>query len=166
MAAGNTYIQLATNTLTGAAASITFSSISGAYTDLVLVCAPIAASGNNNMDINFNGDTGSNYSRMYLTGTGAAVSAARVATQTKIRFTAYGLVTTGQGVHILNIMNYANTTTYKTVLSRSNNTAYGADVVVSSWASTAAITSLVLVQEGAVNFASGSVFSLYGIAAA
>jgi hypothetical protein len=37
MAAGNTYTPLATQTLGSAAASVTFSSISGAYTDLVLV---------------------------------------------------------------------------------------------------------------------------------
>jgi hypothetical protein len=36
MAAGNTYTPLATQTLGSAAASVTFSSISGAYTDLVV----------------------------------------------------------------------------------------------------------------------------------
>ena len=37
MAAGSTYTPLATNTLSSSSASITFSSISGSYTDLVLV---------------------------------------------------------------------------------------------------------------------------------
>ena len=37
MAAGNTYVALATQTLGSATATVTFSSISGAYTDLVLV---------------------------------------------------------------------------------------------------------------------------------
>jgi hypothetical protein len=37
MAAGNTYVAIAEQTLGTAAASVTFSSISGAYTDLVIV---------------------------------------------------------------------------------------------------------------------------------
>jgi hypothetical protein len=44
MAAGNTYVAIAEQTLGTAAASVTFSSISGAYTDLVFVVNPMGAS--------------------------------------------------------------------------------------------------------------------------
>ena len=37
MAAGATYEPIATNTLGSAAASVTFSGISGSYTDLILI---------------------------------------------------------------------------------------------------------------------------------
>ena len=62
MAAGNTYVAIATNTLSSAAASVTFSSISGAYTDLVLVTnATLASGGAANLWCRFNGDGAANY---------------------------------------------------------------------------------------------------------
>ena len=49
MAAGNTYVALATQTVASATASVTFSSISGAYTDLVIVVrAKVGAASENN----------------------------------------------------------------------------------------------------------------------
>ena len=60
-------------------------------------------------------------------------------------------------------MNYANTTTYKTVLTRASS---NGDIVmanVSTWRSTSAITSLVY---AGATFNSGTVFTLYGIKAA
>ena len=53
MAAGNTYVALATNTLGSAAASVTFSSISAAYTDLVLVFAGTTVTTANNLSLQF-----------------------------------------------------------------------------------------------------------------
>jgi hypothetical protein len=62
-------------------------------------------------------------------------------------------------------MNYANTTTYKTVLSRANNSAAGTEAIVGLWRSSAAITSMTVLSETG-NIAIGSTFSLYGILAA
>jgi hypothetical protein len=45
MPAGNTYEAIATQTLGSAAASVTFSSIPGTYTDLVLVVAGTLTTG-------------------------------------------------------------------------------------------------------------------------
>jgi hypothetical protein len=59
MAAGNTYEAIATQTLGSAAASVTFSSIPGTYTDLVLVVAmEHVTTGTENIVMQFNGDTG------------------------------------------------------------------------------------------------------------
>jgi hypothetical protein len=67
VAAGNTYVAIAEQTLGTAAASVTFSSIPGTYTDLVLVLSVQDASGNT-FALQFNGDTSTNYSTV-LTGT-------------------------------------------------------------------------------------------------
>ena len=66
---------------------------------------------------------------------------------------------------IAQFMNYANTTTYKTVIGRANNAGYGADTSVGVWRNTAAISTITLTALTA-NFASGSTFTLYGIKAA
>jgi hypothetical protein len=56
MAAGNTYTPIVTNTLSSATSSVTFSSISGSYTDLVLVIAYKAATTNYpTLRLSFNG---------------------------------------------------------------------------------------------------------------
>jgi hypothetical protein len=61
-------------------------------------------------------------------------------------------------------MNYANTSTYKTVLTRSNKyDRVGA--IVGLWRSTAAINSITLTAYSNT-YAIGSTFTLYGIAAA
>ena len=62
--------------------------------------------------------------------------------------------------------NYSNSTTYKTVLSQGGNSDNYVFEWINLWRSTAAITSMELKVDDASNFASGSTFTLYGIAAA
>ena len=71
MPAGRTYTPLARTTLSSAAASVTFSNISGSYTDLVLVVSTISVNGTAYMTVN--SDTGTNYSRTFMYGTGSSV---------------------------------------------------------------------------------------------
>ena len=71
-----TYDCIATTTLSSAQSSVTFSSISGSYTDLIIISDAILASGNDALGLRFNSDSGSNYSYtfMYGNGTSAVVS--------------------------------------------------------------------------------------------
>jgi hypothetical protein len=167
MAAGSTYTPIATTTLGATAASVTFSTISGAYTDLVLVLAggTDAASG---WGLRFNSDTGSNYSRTYLTGTGSAAGNGTDTNQTTADIAYNGILGNNTNYNsIVNIMNYSNTTTYKTAISRSNNAATGVDASTSLWRSTSAITTIEIRTTTAGKiFNVGSIFTLYGIAAA
>ena len=166
MAAGNTYVALATQTLTGNAATVTFSSISGAYTDLVLIGSATSSSGAGEIGIQFNGDTSSNYSSTYIYGNGTAATSGRSTGYTQIYLERNATVrTTTRPMFRANIMNYSNTTTYKTVLTRADSASESVDAVVGLWRSTAAITSILIDGAGAT-FAIGSTFSLYGIAAA
>jgi hypothetical protein len=160
-----TYDKIATTTLGSAAASVTFSSISGSYTDLVLVTnATLASGGAANLWCRFNGDSGANYSTTYLAGNGTVASSARDTSATE--GWCGRLSSTNITSSIASFQNYANSTTYKTNISRGNDTSGLVIAYVSLWRSTAAITSIVLTNSSAVKFNSGSTFTLYGIKAA
>ena len=159
-----TYEPLATTTLGSSASSVTFSSISGSYTDLVLIAQP-SASGNLNLVMEINSDTGSNYSFTALGGSGSSAGSNRDTNNTSGFIDWYGYMSTGQSNYIININNYSNATTYKTILTRANNTGNGTNANVTLWRSTSAITSIKLkTLSGTIS--SGSTFTLYGIKAA
>jgi hypothetical protein len=160
-----TYEPIATYTATGTPSTYTFSSIPATYTDLVLVL-----SGTSNADIDIscrvNGDTGTNYSRTILSGNGSAASSSRASSINEFRLTSAAYWnSTSVAVTIAHFMNYSNTTTFKTLLTRSNNAGVGVDTQVELWRNTAAINQI-QVFTTANNFANGSTFTLYGIKAA
>jgi hypothetical protein len=160
-----TYEPISTQTLASAVATVTFSSIPSTYTDLVLVMAGIAATAStDSCEIQFNGDTATNYSYTLLSGNGTTASSSR---GTSTAFIAIGLITSSEQVsNIWHIMNYANTTTYKSVVGRGSIAGAQVRTGAGMWRSTAAITSLLLKNDTAQNFAIGSMFTLYGIKAA
>jgi hypothetical protein len=163
MPAGNTYEAIATQTLGSAAATVTFSSIPGTYTDLVIVVNGILSSGDNSLGMRVNGDTGSNYSSTALYGNGASAASLRQTSDTRMYL---GRATSvDNSTSLIYVQNYSNTTTNKTVLSRGNST----QIVMATsnlWRSTAAITSITLSDYASNNFLTGTTFSLYGIKAA
>ena len=165
MAAGATYEPIATNTLNSAAASVTFSSISGSYTDLIIVCNAKGTS-SQSVRMQFNSDTGTNYSSTQLSATTGdnLVNSTRFTSVDEIRIGYYqsGLSLTDFLPCIIQIQNYSNSTTYKTALSRS---AQQVVATVGLWRSTSAITAVKLYPASG-NFTSGSIFTIYGIAAA
>ena len=171
MAAGSTYTPLATQTLGSATASITFSSISGAYTDLVLVVSSINATTTDTSLVfqvgNGSVDTGSNYSATDLTGNGTTASSSRASSSTiaYVNGPGIGASTTATNTFVMNFMNYANTTTYKTILIKGGIANQNAGAIVNLWRSTSAINTI-KINQAAGNMNTGSTFTLYGIAAA
>jgi hypothetical protein len=173
MAAGNTYEAIATQTLGSAASSVTFSSISGAYTDLILQVNN-QMSGASGFKIRFNSDSGSNYSQTQIHGYGSSASSARITSASSIyNNLVFGDSTTANVFtpNIIQIQNYSNTTTNKTTLWRyGTTTAAGGNgdvaAIAGLWRSTAAINAIEISAWNAVNFVAGSTFSLYGIKAA
>lgn len=172
----STYTPIATANGTGSSTVISFTSIPQTYTDLVLVCNSItSASGVNNTDIGirFNNDSSfSSYSRTILYAYSGGISSARStrSQMNEMYIDYYGAMgsSTYPGLQVVNIMNYSNTTTYKTVLTRSNN-AYsngGVDMLSGTWASTSAITQIDTVVDSGSNIATTAMFTLYGIKAA
>jgi hypothetical protein len=169
MAAGSTYTPIATTTLGSATQFVTFSSIGSSYTDLILVVNAAGAS-TQDMYCQINSDSGSNYSKTILFGNGSTAGSARTSNDTLAMVDYYGTPdsTLGNSVQIIQFMNYSNTSTYKSILSRSSRASGGTDAIVNLWRSTSAITSvqLRLGSSGGANFLTGSTFTLYGILSA
>ena len=163
MAVDNTYTAIATQTLGSAAASVTFSSISGVYTDLVLV-GSLNTTAALDYWFRLNGDTGTNHSNTRVIGNGATATSSRGSGSSQTYINAISN-TTGQHQFTINLLNYSNTTTYKTQLTRFANAGMDTNARVSLWSSTSAITTI-LIQTDSSTFTAGSTFSLYGIKAA
>lgn len=168
-----TYTPIATVTANGSTSTISFTSISGSYTDLVLVAVAqsSAATTGSSLYAQFNSDTGTNYSNTWINGNGSSADSARNSNQ---NYASIGVITgassgsTNFQTLVCNIQNYSNTTTYKTYLTKGGNASTGGAVraTVNLWRSTAAINRIDLVCDGVTNFTAGSTFTLYGIQAA
>jgi hypothetical protein len=171
MAAGATYEPIATTTLSSDQFEIEFASIPSTYTDLIVVFNGKSAntgSATNGFRCRVNGDTGNNYSGTSITGNGSTASSTRYSST---GFFEPGDVAqtsnTANSVIIIHFMNYSNTTTYKTFLSRSENPNTYTQAYVTLWRSTSAINKITLSRDFTVNkLKSGSTATLYGIAAA
>jgi hypothetical protein len=141
---------------------VTFSSIPQGYTDLQVVSRVIpTTSGNPNDFFRLNADTGSNYSYTYMGGNGSTAVSSRGSNVAFGLNFASGLNSGYQS--IMQIQNYSNTTTFKTILSRSGDAGNQVNAFVNLWRNTAAITSLTLFTSSD-SFAVGSTFTIYGIA--
>jgi hypothetical protein len=177
MAAGSTYTPIATTTLGSATSTVTFSSIAGTYTDLVLVMNPATTHTLATfVSMLFNSDSGANYSITELYGNGTSALSASSA-NTPVAWLGLDVSISnvlGESVITSNMMNYANTSVYKSWLGRVNrgNSSldyYGTNAVAGTWRNTAAITSITIKNTRgatAYDFATGSTFTLYGIQAA
>ena len=161
-----TYEKIATNTVasSGTISTFTLSSIPATYTDLVLICIADATPGPE-FWMRLNNDTGTNYSRTLLTGNGTSALSNRATNATKI-FLNDGVTADVPSSQIVNIMNYSNTTTYKTTIGRSNSTPDAAQTIVSTWRNTAAIHTITILFDRTATFNAGSMFTLYGVKAA
>ena len=167
-----TYEPIASQTLGSDAADITFSSIPGTYTDLVASVTYANSTQNYAVAVRYNNDTGNNYSNTILYGSGATSSSTRH-TSTSYSYISYFGATSATSTSTpanvqLSIMQYANTSTFKTFLSAAagSGSGNGVDRIVGLWRSTSAITSVTFLAAPAGNLKSGSTFSLYGIKAA
>jgi hypothetical protein len=160
MPAGKTYTPIARTILNSNSSTITFSSISSNYTDLIFVINAKHASSTQGTFFRVNSDTGNNYSRTFIFGNGSSVTSARNSNFSYFDAMYFG---TEFVTNIININNYSNTTTFKTFLARPSAVEVAANVGL--WRSTSAINSI-SIQPSSGDFAVGSTFTLYGILAA
>ena len=148
----------------GVVSTVTFSSIPSTYTHLQIRGIARDAGGNNNGYIQFNGDTGSNYSYHYLVGNGSSASAGGAASATNSLVMQYNNGSNMFGATILDILDYANTNKNKTVRSLNGWDQNGSGSIFmwsGLWMNTSAISSITLTEAG--NFAQYSSFALYGV---
>jgi len=159
----------------GSAASLTFSSIPSTYKALQIRAIgrdTNAGTAAGNFLMTFNSDTGANYSRHNLRGTGAVAAAGGAASASNINLNSFawfsGTAANTFGAAIVDIQDYASTTKNKTVralLGVNDNAASGNEQITlasAAWYSTAAVSTITLVSDGTA-FATGTTFALYGI---
>jgi hypothetical protein len=159
-----TYVPIATTTLGSATTSYTFTSIPSIYKDLRLVFQgefsgndwPFIQVGNGSVD------TSTIYSATELTDVAAR----------SYRFTGLSFMLGGGGhaggantqcTSLMEFMDYANTTTHKSMLCRYGNMSSDTTAAVSLWRSTAAINTIKVTAANGNNFKIGSTFTLYGL---
>jgi hypothetical protein len=177
-----TYEPIATHTITsGTPTSYEFTSIPQTYTDLILIAAYAGNYSSNDRSQlglqvgNGSVDTGANYSSTSLTGNGTTATSSRDSNSSQLSLGTYPLGPSSslqQNNTLVYFMNYSNTTTFKSILSRStnmNSSNNTPSTVANSliWRSTSAINTIKLKDyANAYYFYPGTYFTLYGIAAA
>jgi len=153
-------------------ASVTFSSIPATYTHLqvrAISRSDRVSSAGDGMLVQFNSDTGANYSYHYLQGDGTSVTAGADTSVTSMIIPRSGSATQTAGIFgatVLDILDYKNTNKYKTIRTLGGNDANGSGIVSffsGSWRNTNAITSITIDQQNGTNFVQYSSFALYGI---
>jgi hypothetical protein len=166
---------IATSIITGnAVTGFDFQNIPQTYQDLRLVLFARNTSTSvtiSNCIPQFNADGGTNYSYTVMRGNGTAASSFRSSNQ---NFTYGGSFGSGNatfgifGCAVIDILDYKNTSRFKTLLCKSGVDLIGSgdtDISVSTWRSTAAINRIVIGQSYGTAYVSGSTATLYGIKA-
>jgi hypothetical protein len=172
----STYTPIATTTLTNSTTGdFVFSSIPSNYTDLRVV---ISARGNNAGTTEgvwfYIGSYATDMSATNLTSTGATAASTRETNANQLTIGQIAGNTATSGLYTLltlDVFNYANTTTFKTFLCRSNNGGTQIDstglvsATVGIKRNTVAVNSLTFFLQNGTKWQTGSTFSLYGIKA-
>ena len=161
------YVPLATKTLTVAAASVTFSSISQAYRDLILVCNGKKVTTQANVySFQFNADATSTYSFVTMEGTGSITSSGQSTTTQLSSAWNYSSMDNLDGSScILNLMDYSTTDKHKSVLIRAGSPTQAVSSVAGRWVNTVAVNSITVKIGNGNSYNIGSTFTLYGVSA-
>jgi hypothetical protein len=163
----STEVAIATTTLGSATSSITFNSIASSWTDLrLIVVASTTGTSDYNMALRFNGDSGSNYSRIGMDVANGTIYNFNNVNQTYIDWVyAHGANPTPSLI-TYDIFSYAGSTNKTTLITASHDTntsgPTGLGRIVALWRNASAITSIEL-SFASTNFAIGTTATLYGI---
>jgi hypothetical protein len=158
---------LANTTLGSAAASVTFSSISGLYRDLILVVTGKTSVGYDVVQVRLNADSGANYQTVYMINNGATPYSGTATSQTKMQFGILGGTSTTVAMQwTTHFLDYSATDKHKTAIARLNTPTDSSmvDLSTNRWASTSAITSVQVIA-GSGTWSAGATFALYGVSA-
>lgn len=166
VSADNYYMEpIASQLLSSAASTITFSNIPQGYKHLQLrVLTGSSGSATDSILIRFNSDTTTtNYYWHRLYGDGSTAFAGSSNANTVIDVSGTG---TYFSASIIDVLDYSNVYKFKTIRTLSGYDANGSGRVglnSTLWNNTTAISNIVFVVQGGVNFPTNSRFSLYGI---
>jgi hypothetical protein len=141
------YESIATINVVSNTASVTFSDIPNTYKHLQIRGSVLTSAPNNDCALRFNSDTGSNYHRHAIYGTGSTVLSFTTTPATAASVS-FSQPTGVPGVFVADILDYANTNKRKTLRSIwGYDNPSGADYngfYSSLWANTNAITSITI----------------------
>lgn len=157
-----TYEKIATTTLSSAASSITFSSISSAYTDLRLVFVGKHNGTAGGIQMTLNNDSSALYSGTDLYGTGSAAGSSRYSAATSWNFAGGFFLNSDPGLVTLDLFSYAGSTNKTALIEVSldgGTPRIGRHVVL--YRSTSAINRIDLSIPSSA--AAGTTATLYGI---
>jgi hypothetical protein len=169
----NTFTLIQAKTLSSAQSNIEFTSIPATFTDLVLKVSArtaVTADAFDSIQVQFNGDTASNYSWIRLRGSGSASADSGGSTSSTYVMMQYinGDAATANtfGSSEMYIPNYAGSTqkscSVESVNETNATTAYMC-LIAGRWTGTAAITSIKLTTISTDNFKINSTAYLYGV---
>jgi hypothetical protein len=167
----NSFESIAGTVIVGAGGqpTVVFSNIPQNYKHLQIRIMSKSISTNDALDMQFNSDTGNNYSYHDLFGDGSSTGASASAPRTTMPIAGLGAPSTNTnmfGAAIVDILDYADTNKYKTVRSLSGVDLNGSGVVVltsNNWRSTSAVSTISLFLRTVAGFGQYSSFALYGI---
>lgn len=167
IANATSYESISTVTVgSGGTSAVTFSSIPATYTHLQ-VRGIARSTGSSSMKLRVNSDTGSNYSYHQFYGNGSTVSSNGYASFTTMYIANLPVAADGANLFdgfVIDILDYANTSKYKTFRSLNGFDANGSGYIAlesDAWLNTSAITTLEFTTS--VGIAQYSSFALYGI---
>jgi len=176
LASPTSYESIATITAgSGGVSNITFSSIPSTYKHLQIrgiAKTNRATYSNDNIKLQFNGDSSSSYNSHNVYGDGSSAGANAFAWTAQYYSGSVGaqLITNNFGAVIIDILDYADSNKYKTtrVLGGFDNNNTGTDkgiIALNSglWRSTSAITSVIISAAEGTGLQELSTFALYGI---
>ncbi len=165
------YDSIANAVGTGSSGTITFSSIPSTYTHLQIRYIGRVTNSDtaDNIFVQFNSDTGSNYAWHYLQGDGASAAASGATSQSKILSGRVSAATAGSdvmGAGVLDLLDYSKANKYKTLrtLTGQDRNGGGVSVMTSGlWQNTAAVSTITITNGSGTNFTTTTQFALYGI---
>jgi hypothetical protein len=163
------YDSIATVTVgAGGASSIAFSSIPSTYTHLQIrgILGVASAGTTNYLQMTYNGVGGTSYSGHVLFGNGssAGANAGNGASSSSIFAGSVSNATTTFGGVVVDILDYANTSKYKTsrhLVGMDSNGSGSMELISGLFMNTSAISSITFT--GSTNFPQYSTLALYGI---
>jgi hypothetical protein len=169
--ATTSYESIATYNGTGSSGVITFSSIPSTYKHLQIraILRGTSAYTANGTNMNFNSDSGSNYTLHRLIGDGASASSDGYTARSGAWFGLEVDANASANIYaaaVTDILDYTNTNKYKSVRSMGGYDLNGSgqmNFASALWLNTAAITSISITAAFGGNWTTGSQFALYGI---
>lgn len=172
-AVANSFFSIATVTLSGSQSNIEFTNIPQTYTHLQIrgIGRDTIVGAVHSLNLQFNSNTGSNYTYHAITGDGATASSGSLSSQTN-QYPGYltGANNTSSifAATIIDILDYTNTNKFKTTRTISAGDGNGSGNVglfSGAFLSTSAITSIKLLPYTSTNFVQYTSFALYGVLA-